>query len=327
MNKAIKLVQVCRLKIKPSAPFNFKATVFKPSHYLSSIVSYENEKLYHTLRIDHHLFGVVLSDSSQDKTSPEITVTIFAHPDMLVDVGTKEKIIKEVIFRYDMNGEISVFLKSFKNDPTLSGPIRRLNGMHPSCSYSLYEFLMITTMLQNTVVKRSIAMTEAMLNTFGTRVSFDGHEIYAIWEPYDIEAISEESLRQLRIGYRAKIIKRISESFIQGSINEMELRQMNREKVRNTILSLYGVGPQSVSYLLFEYFHMYDVLDHLSPWEGKILSMLLCGDKLNPPNETVAYLNKKYSPWSALAAHYLFEDVFWQRKKKTIPWLEEEIRD
>ncbi len=327
MNRTIRLGQTCRLKIKPSAPFNFIATVFKPSHYKSAIVKFKDEKSYQILRVGRALFGIVLSDSSKSKEYPEVTVTVFARPGTKVEQATKEQITQEIRYRYNMDGDILEFLKSYGKDPQISGPIKRLYGMRPSCAYSLYEFLMITTMLQNTVVRRSVSMTEAMLNAFGKKVLFGGQTMYAFWTPQVIETVSEEHLRELRIGYRAKIVKRISESFAQGDINEAELRRMGKAEVENTLLGLYGVGPQSSSYLLSEYFHFYDAMDHLPPWEGKILSMLLFGDKVTPPEETLAFLTERYGSCRALAAHYLLEDVFWQRAEKTISWLEEEIRE
>lgn len=326
MKKTIKMVQACRIKLKPSAPFNFVATIFKPSHYQSAIVLFEDGKLYQTLRIGRSLYGVIISDSGNDVNHPEVMLAVYARRGAGISQQDKEEIVAEITFRYNLDADISDFNSLFKADKALSGPIKRLRGMRPSCAYSLYEFLMITTMLQNTVVKRSIAMTEAMLDDFGTKVSFAGKEICAVWQPKEIEKTSEEHLRELRVGYRAKIIKRISQAFSEGEVDESNLRRMNEEDAKKSLLSIYGVGPQSVWYLLFEYFHFYDALDHISPWEGKILSMLLFGDKLNPPEATVDFLNDEYGSWRALAVHYLIEDVFWQRKEKTIPWLEQEIR-
>jgi 3-methyladenine DNA glycosylase/8-oxoguanine DNA glycosylase len=47
-------------------------------------------------------------------------------------------------------------------------------------------------------------------------------------------------LRALKVGYRAKMIKRISESFAKGEINEFELRKMATEEAKNELMKLYG---------------------------------------------------------------------------------------
>lgn len=315
----IKLTKECEIELKTEAPFNFPDTIFKPSHYQSEIIKYVDNTLYQTMRVDGNLYGITLSELNDIMLAKIFSVTD-------IDSETKQKIKDELHIRYDLDGNISNFLNDYKDDSVLSGPIERRGGMHPSCSYSLYEFLMITVMLQNTTVRRSAAMTNSMLESFGNKVSFDGQDLFAVWKPEDIDKVSEEDLRNLRIGYRAKTIKRISEAFTEGNINEVELRKLPKEQAKKALLEIYGVGPQSVSYLLFEYLHFYDALDHLSPWESKLVSMLIFGDKSHPGEEIVEYLKQDYPGWEALAVHYLIEDIFAQRKEKNIPWLEEEIR-
>ena len=41
------------------------------------------------------------------------------------------------------------------------------------------------------------------------------------------------------------------------------------------LLKLYGVGPATVWYLLFDVFHHWDFFNHVSPWEQKIYSKVL----------------------------------------------------
>lgn len=312
--------QKCEIELKPRAPFDFMETVFKPSHYESEIVRYVDDTLYHSMRVDGKTYGVTLSELNDI-----ILAKIFSVSE--VEPETKKKIEEELCLRYDIYGDISGFIDQFKNDKSLSGAINRLGGMHPSCSYSLYEFLMITVMLQNTTVRRSIAMTSVMLENFGEKISFDGQDIFALWRPEDINAVPEAELRDLKIGYRAKTIKKISEIFSQNKIIESELRKMPKDQATKALLEIYGVGPQSVSYILFEFLHFYDALDHLSPWESKIVSMLIFGDKKHPGDEIVKYFKENYPGWEALAVHYLMEDIFAQRKDKEISWLEEEIRN
>ena len=168
---------------------------------------------------------------------------------------------------------------------------------------------------------------DVLLGKFGKKLFYAGKEIYAVWSPEDMEKITEAELRDLRIGYRAKNIKRISESFATKKVSEEQLRSIkDKQDVKKSLLEIYGVGPQSVSYLLFEAFHFYDALDHLSPWEGKIVSMLLYGNKTTDSKRMLEDVEKRWGKWKMLAVHYMFEDLFWRRKREKIPWLEEEIR-
>lgn len=324
MAKTIKLLKSNSFCIYPKRPFSFEGTFFKPSHFPSKLVVYDKETLIRGIRINGEFFGLVISDVGS-KRIPCIRIRVYSLDG--ISKETENKIRAELTERYNLDADISDFVKRFKSDEILTEPLKKWEGMRPSTAYSLYGFLMVATVLQNATVGRSIKMLDALLQAYGTKLLFQDKEVFEIWEPNDMEKVTEEELRNLRIGYRAKIIKKISHAFASGEINEEDLRKIkDKEVVAKKILNLYGVGPQSVSYILFEVFHFYDALNHLSPWEGKILSMLLFGKKTVLVKRIIAFAKKRWGKWSMLALHYLFEDLFWKRKKEQIPWLEEEIR-
>ncbi len=325
MNKTMELRKKKTVCIKPSTPFNFEGTFFKPSHFPSKLVVCDNRKLYQAVEVGNKVFGVVISEKS-DSVHSAVKVEIFSKNNITEkDIKSVES---EIRIRYNLDEDIKEFLKKFRSDKLLSGPVNRWGGMRPSIAYSLYGFLMVTTVLQNATVRRTVQMMDNLLNEFGIKLIFANKEVYAVWKPEDIEKVEEDKLRELRVGYRAKIIKKISHAFASGEISENELRVMkDKEEIKKRLLKLYGVGPQSVSYILFEAFHFYDTLDHLSPWEGKIVSMLLYNKKTVEPKRIMKRVEKRWGKWKMLALHYLFEDLFWRRKNEHIEWLEEEIRD
>ncbi|PIR02843.1 MAG: hypothetical protein COV62_00210 [Candidatus Nealsonbacteria bacterium CG11_big_fil_rev_8_21_14_0_20_35_11] len=148
----------------------------------------------------------------------------------------------------------------------------------------------------------------------------------AFWEPGRLDKVSEQKLRGLKLGYRAKFIKKISSQFSKGEIDEFAMREMSKDELREKALKFYGIGPASVEYLLFEDFYHYDAFDAVPPWEQKIYSKLLYNKKLVSTNKILKDIKKRYDKWSKLAIHYIWEDIFWKRKTQYIDWLEEEIR-
>jgi N-glycosylase/DNA lyase len=157
-------------------------------------------------------------------------------------------------------------------------------------------------------------------------LKFDNKELFAFWKPEDLENATEEELRSLKVGYRAKMIKRISESFAKGEINEFELRKMATEEAKNKLMKLYGVGPATAQIILGEYLRRYDVFNlKRRVWEQKILSRILFNKKLVSEKKIVDFFEKRYGNWKGLAFHYIFTDLFWRHRKK-INLLEKEIR-
>jgi 3-methyladenine DNA glycosylase/8-oxoguanine DNA glycosylase len=233
---------------------------------------------------------------------------------------------EEIAFRFDFDSDLNEFERECGSDPLLRPVMNRWRGMRVSAGVSLYEFLVIATVLQNAPVRRSVQMLGVLFQNVGAILRFDGRELSSFWEPEDIARIDEDDLRALKLGYRAKTLKRQAEYFRSGLLDEQRLRQMPTPDLREELLRIYGVGPASVWYLLFEMFKRYDALDHISPWEQKIFSRILFGENEVRLDSILSEATSRWGRWRMLAAHYLFEDLFWRNRSKPIPWLEELIR-
>lgn len=324
MSKILKLNKKASLKIKPKAPFNFEATVYKPSHYPGPLKIYEPGKCWFAMRLNNKIYGIRMENKGT-VNKPQVRLTIFSKSKLQSD--ELKNVVNEVGYRFEFNRDISEFFKKFKNDKILSPFLKRWCGMHNSCAYNLYGLLMIGIFLQNTIIKRSVQMTKAMLEKYGIKVKFDNKEVYELWKPEEMARVSEEKLRDLKVGYRAKLFIRLSKSFIEEKIDEYELRKLPMEEAKKKLMRLYGVGPETSRIFLEEALHHYDIFEHVAPWQQKIFSRLLFKKKLVPTEKIVKYVKEKWGEWAALAAHYIWEDIFWQRKQgKKIPWLEKEIR-
>ena len=306
----------------PAAPFHFQGTVHKPSHFPAPLTAYHKGVYWQTLRLDGDLLGVRMEDAS-GRDRPAIDVTLYS-PAPLSRARTAAA-LAELSWRFDLDCDLAPFELASRDDAVLGPVIERWRGMRVSASDSLYETLIIFITLQNATVRRTVQMMQALLSAYGTALRFDGHTLYAFWTPAEMAAVPEQELRALKVGYRAVSLLRVSQAFAAEPGLEGSLRRSPLEEARRSLLALYGVGPASLDGLLFEFLHHYDALDHMPPWQGKIFSRLLFGQE-RPPEETLAEVARRWGPWRALAAHYLFEDLFWQHARSPIPWLQALIR-
>jgi 3-methyladenine DNA glycosylase/8-oxoguanine DNA glycosylase len=324
MKKASSLNEITTIRLFPKSPFHFDGTVFNPSHFPSRDHHWEPRHYWQTLRWKGKTYGLRLRDLGSIE-KPEIELTIFAEEEPSETIA--QEIAREVRWRFDLDSVgVPEFVRRFWEDEYLGPAIQRHPGMRPKSGCSLYEFLVITVMLQNTVVRRSVAMLQALFERFGQLVSFDGRSLWAFWDPEDIHRAAEEELRVLKLGYRAKTLKRQAEQFVQGEIDELKLRKIrDKETLIKALDRIYGVGPQSACYMLFEHFHFYDAQEHIPPWEGKIVRRILFGREV-PPEEIQRFLAERYGEFRQLAFYYLLTDLFWQHREEPIPWLAELIR-
>lgn len=56
------------------------------------------------------------------------------------------------------------------------------------------------------------------------------------------------------------------------------------------------------------------------------MSRLIFKKKMVSVEKILRFFREYYSGWEKLAFHYIWENIFWQRKHERKEWLEKEIR-
>jgi 3-methyladenine DNA glycosylase/8-oxoguanine DNA glycosylase len=321
----MKLTKLETIELIPTFPFAFDPTFYKPDHFASGDNYWQPGIRWQTMLHQGIPLGLVFNDIGTTD-NPKIFLEIWGRKK--TDLRFVNSLIEEIDFRYNLDSDLLDFYALFAKDPLLSPAIKRLYGMRPGHSNSLYEYLIIGILLQNCTVKRSIYMMETLFHHYGTELLFSDKKLWVFWSPGSLNKVSEDELRSLKIGYRAKAIKRIDDSFSEGLIDEIYLRNKDLSTQRTELMKLYGVGPATVWYILFDIFHQYDFFNHISPWEQKIYSRIFFNRSINDPIpiETLINYFERYGKYRQLAVHYLWEDLWWKYKNGKAPWLKELIR-
>lgn len=313
--------------LKPTAPFNFDATFFKPDHFTPYDFEFQHGKRRTTANFAGNKVGLVFKDFGRIN-EPQVLVEIYSTVEL--EKESLDYIESELRYRYNLDLNLEDFYKRLSENIHLKTPIHNLFGMRPGHPNSLYEYIMIGIMLQNASIKRSLQMYQRMLQNYGEEINFDGVRMNAFWNIGDLEAVEEQDLRDLKVGYRAKSFKRVDQYFKNGLINEIELRRGNNPDLQKSeLLKIYGVGHATVWYLMFDIFHRWEVFEHISQWEQKLYSKLFFDRDLNdlvPVNEILSFIDQ-FGEYKHLAVHYLWEDLWWRRQNgEEFEWLEKEIR-
>jgi 3-methyladenine DNA glycosylase/8-oxoguanine DNA glycosylase len=314
------------ITLTPTAPFNFDASLHKPDHFPSADNAWEPDVRWQTMLWQGKRLGLKFENWG-DIEYPEVRLSIWSKENLSQDFIAQ--LTAEINYRYNFRLDLADFYRRYGTDSQLGPVIEKWRGMRPLNYGSLYEYLLITIVLQNATVRRSVNMLQALFENYGSNLSFDGKQMFCFWEPEAMDGVSEAALRDLKVGYRAKSIQRVTEAFVDQEIDEFELRNRKREEQRQALLDLYGIGPASVGYLLFDVFHHMDEMEHISPWEQKIYSKLFFDtdpDEPVPVDTLLTYFDEHFAGYRGLAVHYFWEDLFWRRKHEPVDWLEHLIR-
>jgi 3-methyladenine DNA glycosylase/8-oxoguanine DNA glycosylase len=324
--KIKKLNNKTTIEIAPTSPFHFDSTFYKPGHFPSNDTKWESGRRWQTMLWEGQKLGLIYENAGI-KLKPKVKVKIFSKNGLTKDF--LENLKQEIIWRFNLNLDLTDFYKDVGRDLLLSRIIKKFSGLRPMHYGSLYEYLIIGIVLQNTVVRRSVSMLQSLFEKYGDLVEYDKQKFWCYWEPKILAKADEQELRNLKVGYRAKSLIRASKPFASGEINEIELRNKNKEIQEKVLLSLYGIGPASAGYIMFDVFHHWDYLRNISPWEQKIYTRIFfnkdCEKELVPVSKMLKRF-EKWGKWKALAVHYVWEDIWWKRRNEHIPWLEKLIR-
>jgi hypothetical protein len=115
-----------------------------------------------------------------------------------------------------------------------------------------------------------------------------------LWQPKAFRKVSEEELRELKVGYRAKFLTRLSEDFACGTIDEIKLRALELKSARKELIKLYGVGPETARILSYAACHRAEGLQHIAPRQQKIYSRIFYNKPLVPTRKILIDLNRRY---------------------------------
>ncbi len=335
------------IEIIPTKPFHFDSTFFKPGHFPSNDMKWAERggKRWQTMLFWRERLGMVFENAGTTK-NPKVKVAIYSQKKLSSEfIGSVKN---EVIWRYNLNLDLSGFYKDLGKDPLLKPIIKKFRGLRPMCPGSLYEYLIIAIVLQNAPVRRSVYMMQALFENYGTLLEFAGQKLWCFWEPRTLAKADEKKLRDLKMGYRAKSLIKVSQSFAfydqkisentknkrsrencNFTFDELKLRRVSSEEQETALISLYGIGPASVGYIMFDAFHQWDFLKHISPWEQKIYNKIFFNkdwEKQLVPVEKMLKHFEKWGKWKNLAIHYIWENIWWQRRNEKVPWLERLIR-
>ena len=326
MGRTLRLAARRDVVLSPMSPFHFDATMHKPDHFPSPDNAWEPGVRWQTMQWRGEPLGLRFGQRGSAR-APEIRLAVWSRKPL--STGFLDGLVDEISYRCNLRLDLGEFTARFRGDPQLRPILARWRGMRTASWSSLYEYLIIAIVLQNAVVRRSIQMTQALLDAYGTPLSYDRRTLFCFWGPEAIAAVAEDELRALKLGYRAKSIVRVTEAFVDRRVDEIALRERSADEQRAALLDLYGIGPASVEYILSDVFHRFDEITHISPWEQMIYSKLFLGRSLGKPvpaERLRRHLNRRFQGFAQLAVHYAWEDLFWMWKHGRAAWLDPLIR-
>jgi len=188
-----------KLKLRIPEPFDFHLTVAKPAgcHWSTPEEVFDREMLWTGIYLRDMLIGLKMAAGNGP-----VLLDIFSE----IPLTSKDlEVIRQIVLAGLGAGEdLAGFYRFCAPDPVLSRVVADLPGMRIGFVDNIFGSTILAILLQMAPIARSEQMTDAVLDLFGTKITFDGKDV-PLWPPAQVIADADPGLlrKKAMLGYRA----------------------------------------------------------------------------------------------------------------------------
>lgn len=296
------LHHVDTLRLPVTQPFNFRYTLWKPSHFATGLEQHSLDTSWRTFRVGEHLCGVVMTMDNDDILRAEV----FADGNW--EGADHDRLAARLTHSYGLSEDISGFVAQAAQVPQMSGPLMTLAGMRQSCPENLFEIAIISLLLQNATIARTTQMMTNLLDHYGRVISFDTVTLKTFFTPAEITDIDEQVFKERdRLGYRAKYIGAFGAFFTDHDPDDVD--HASKADLMTEFQQIKGVGPYTAAIIAGSAVRDPSALG-LDVWNRRILAerFLNLNDADMPTVQ--AKMTELFPGNEGLAALYVIEDIY-----------------
>lgn len=178
----------------------------------------------------------------------------------------------------------------------------------------LWEMIISFIISANNNIPRIKGIIEKMSVAYGKKIVFEGKEYYTFPTPEELSLASVSDLRKLGLGFRDKRIYETTRMIVNGEVDLDKLKlEKDLTKIRETLLSLSGVGPKVADCIMLFSLGRKNVFP-IDVWVRRVMNDLYIKneDEAKVKEKEIAALAKeKFGEFAGLAQQYLF---YWRRE-------------
>ena len=285
-------------KIKKIKPFNYLFTFWKPSHFYTGLELHSRTCTWRTFRFSKDLLvGAKIIDEIND-------INIIVYTNIHVNEETQNAVIDRIIYSYGLKESYNVKI----DNSLIKNLLKKFEGTRISCPESLYEISIISLVLQNATIKRTVQMLSNLLDNYGKVVEFDNKVLKMFFSPIEMLKINDVDLKETcRLGYRYKYIIPYSEFFCKNT--DDYLMSLDQSVLLKEFQKIKGVGPYT-SNILASHVLRSKANVGLDCWNTKIIGEFLYDNSNISMDELYFKLNNDFGENMGIICTFIIENTY-----------------
>ncbi len=219
-----------------------------------------------------------------------------------------------VIDYFDLNRDYEKIKDELsKIDEYLANSIKYGSGIR-ILNQDLWETIISFIISANNNIPRIKGIINRISQKYGTEIEWKGKKYYTFPTVENLAKATVEDLRSLGLGFRDIRVYNTTHKILEKQVDLEKLHQeVDTQKVRDTLLTLDGVGPKVADcILLFSTLKRFDVFP-IDVWVRRVMNELYIKneDETKVNKKDIEKLAKeKYGNLEGIAQQYLF---YWKR--------------
>lgn len=168
-----------------------------------------------------------------------------------------------------------------------------------------FETLISFIISQNKQIPHIKQIVHTISERFGSEIKLeDGRIVYAFPTVEQLAVVSEDELRQCKVGFRAPYIKCAVDMVTSGEISEDMLLGLDVSEARHCLMTIKGVGEKVANCVLLFGLGFSDTFP-VDVWMKRIMEYMYFDGPQDKKN-IEAYAMKRYGALAGYAQQYLF---------------------
>ncbi len=216
--------------------------------------------------------------------------------------------LKEVVMEYfDLNKDYTTLEKEIaKMDKDIDESLKYSSGIH-ILNQPLFETIISYIISANNNIKRISRSVKDISKKYGKMVVFENNEYYLFPTLEELANVTIDELLECGTGFRARYIKNVVNYFLDNNEFLANIKDMDTETAKKTLMSLMGVGPKVADCILLFSLKRGEVFP-IDVWVKRIMEKLYFKGNVSI-KEISEFAKDKFGEYAGIIQQHLFHNV------------------
>jgi DNA-3-methyladenine glycosylase II len=291
------------LSINPVPPYDFRLSTYIFSSGDPQIRKSENARFWQVIRVGEK---ICLAEITAEGTPGNPTLKIRLRHDDPLGPAEREQAGITISRVLSLNDHLTPFYQAIRHDPFLYDLTKRLRGLKPPATPTVFEALV------DSIIEQQIALAVARLlearvtKLFGDSLVVDGQTYFAFPRPERIASGTAEEFRSCGLSaMKGDYIRSISGLISRGELDLEGLRDIrDSESIIAELTQIKGVGQWTAELVMLRGMHRLDTIPADDLGLRRVIGRRYrSNEKIS--GDDVRKIADQWGEWKGLAAYYL----------------------